>query len=194
MTGLPVSGPAAGRYIESDHAALMAVPLWIMHAIRHVVLDLGCTRPIRSRLAIKRFPKHAWYYGITSEFCRCNNFWVFSNSETETCLENCFALFIFQQVQPLLTCLRKVMYLFCFRFLRWQSCERLNLFSLPQMTKLQMKVARDYSTWSSKKTRLHAQSQPVFHSSIVFRNGTYCVAHDEFDVSAYETIVTHRNM
>ena len=38
----------------------------------HVVLDLGCTRPIGSRVAIRRFQKHALYYGITTEFCRCN--------------------------------------------------------------------------------------------------------------------------
>ena len=50
-----------------------------------VVLDLGCTRSIGSRTAIEILKKHAWYYGITTEFCRCNKSFVFANSETETC-------------------------------------------------------------------------------------------------------------
>ena len=37
----------------------------------------------------KRFQKHALTYGITQEFCRCNNSFVFANSETETCWESC---------------------------------------------------------------------------------------------------------
>ena len=52
-------------------------------------LDLGCTRSIGSTAAIKRFQKHALYYGIRTEFCPCNKSFVFANSEMETCLENC---------------------------------------------------------------------------------------------------------
>ena len=58
-----------------------------------LVLDLGCTRSIGSRTAIERFKKHAWYHCITTEFCRCNESFVFANSETETCIESCFIHF-----------------------------------------------------------------------------------------------------
>ena len=59
----------------------------------HVVLDLGWTRSVGSRAAIKRFQKHALYCGITREFCRCNKSFVFANSETETCWESCIIRF-----------------------------------------------------------------------------------------------------
>ena len=55
--------------------------------------DLGCTRSIGSRAAIEILKKHAWYYGTTTEFCRCNKSLVFANSETETCMESCSILF-----------------------------------------------------------------------------------------------------
>ena len=58
-----------------------------------VVLDLGCTRSIGSRTAIEILKKHAWHYGITTEFCRCNRSFVFANSETETCKESCIIHF-----------------------------------------------------------------------------------------------------
>ena len=91
MTGLPVSGlDDAGWYSARAHTAWMAVPsLNLAYHPTHVVLDLGCTRSIGSRSAIKRFQKHAWYYGITTEFCRCNQSFVFANSETVTCKEGC---------------------------------------------------------------------------------------------------------
>ena len=54
----------------------------------HVVLDLGCTRSIESRAPIERFKKHAWYYGISTEFCRCDKSFVFANSETGTCKDS----------------------------------------------------------------------------------------------------------
>ena len=44
-----------------------------------------CTRSIGSRTAIRRFQKYALFYGITTEFCRCNKSFVSANSETETC-------------------------------------------------------------------------------------------------------------
>ena len=55
----------------------------------HVVLDFGCTRSIGSRAAIERLKNHAWYYGIATEFGRCNESFVFANSETETYMESC---------------------------------------------------------------------------------------------------------
>ena len=68
---------------------MASVPLDHANHPTHVVLDLGCTRSIGSRAAIKRFQKHALYYGITTEFCRCKNPVVFANSETESCCKSC---------------------------------------------------------------------------------------------------------
>ena len=68
---------------------MASAPLNLANHPTHVVLDLGCTRSIGSRAAIKRFEKHAWYYGMTTEFCRCNKSFVFANSETETCWASC---------------------------------------------------------------------------------------------------------
>ena len=59
----------------------------------HVVLDLGCTRSIGSRAVIERLKKHAWYYGVTTEFRRCSESFAFANSETETCMESCIIHF-----------------------------------------------------------------------------------------------------
>ena len=67
----------------------MTAPLNLANHPTHVVLDLGCTRSIGSRAAIKRFQMHAWYYSITTEFCRCNKSFVFANTETETFVESC---------------------------------------------------------------------------------------------------------
>ena len=81
--------PAAGWYSTKAQTAWMAVPSWnLAYHPTHVVLDLGCTRSIGSRSAIERCRKHSWYYGRTTEFCRCNKSFVFANSETETCLES----------------------------------------------------------------------------------------------------------
>ena len=63
---------------------------WILaNHSTHVVLDLGCTRSTGWRAAIKRFQKRTLYHGVTTEFCPCNTSFVFANSETETCWENC---------------------------------------------------------------------------------------------------------
>ena len=37
--------------------------------------------------------EHAWYYGITTEFCRSYKSFVFANSETEACKESCMIHF-----------------------------------------------------------------------------------------------------
>ena len=74
----------------TGHRAWMAsVPLNLANHPTHVVLDLGCTRSIGSRAAVRRFQKYALYYGITTEFCPCNKSFVFANSGTETCWESC---------------------------------------------------------------------------------------------------------
>ena len=84
------SSTSATGWSCTRHTAWMAsVPLNLANHPTHVVLDLGCTRSVGSRAAIKRFQKHALYYGITREFCRCNKSFVFANSETETCWESC---------------------------------------------------------------------------------------------------------
>ena len=76
------------------HTAWMtSVPLHLANHPTHVVLDLGCTRSIGSGATIKRFQKHALYYDLTTEFCRCNKSFVFANSETETCWESCIIHF-----------------------------------------------------------------------------------------------------
>ena len=59
----------------------------------HVVLDLGCTRSFGSRKTIRRFQTDALYSGITTGFCPCSKFFVFANSEAETCRENCLIHF-----------------------------------------------------------------------------------------------------
>ena len=82
--------------------------------------------------------KHAWYCGITTEFCLCNTSFVFANSETE---KKKVALFTFQQIHhvlPSLMCLRQVMCPSCFPSLRWKTwVELLN--------------------WIQKGTKLHVQ-------------------------------------
>ena len=72
---------------------MVATPLNLASHPTHVVLDLGCTQSIGSRAAIERFKKRARYHGITTEFCRCNESFVFANSETETCMDSCIIHF-----------------------------------------------------------------------------------------------------
>ena len=72
---------------------MASVPLNLAHHPTHVVLDLGCTRSIGSKAAIREFQKYALYYGITTEFCPCNKPFVFANSETVTSWESCLIHF-----------------------------------------------------------------------------------------------------
>ena len=77
--------PDAGWfYTKALSAWMLATSLNLANHPGHVVQDLGCTRSIGSRATIQRFKKHAWYYGIATEFCSCNKSFVFANSETET--------------------------------------------------------------------------------------------------------------
>ena len=64
-------------------ATLRHTWFWILAA--HGRLD--------QRAAIESFKRHAWYCGITTEFCRCNKSFEFANSETETCKESCIIHF-----------------------------------------------------------------------------------------------------
>ena len=80
--------PDAKWFCTKAHTAWMvATPLNLANHPTRVVLDVGCTRSIGSRAAIGRSKKHAWYYGITTEFCRCIKSVVFSNCETQSCME-----------------------------------------------------------------------------------------------------------
>ena len=80
--------PHAGWFCTRTNTAwMMATPKNLANNLTHVVLEFGCTQSIGSRAAIERFKKHAWYYGITTKFCRGNVSVVFANSETETCKE-----------------------------------------------------------------------------------------------------------
>ena len=86
--------PDVGWFCTKSYTAWMvATPLNLVNHPTHFVLDLGCTRSIGLRTAIEILKKHAWYYGITTEFCRCNQSFVFANSETETCKESCIIHF-----------------------------------------------------------------------------------------------------
>ena len=77
------STSATGWSCSRAYAAWMAsAPVNLANHPTHVVLDLGCTRSTGSRAAIKLFQKHALFYGMTTEFCRCNKSSVFANSET----------------------------------------------------------------------------------------------------------------
>ena len=81
-------------WYNSRHFAWIAsVPLELAHHPTHVVLDLGCTRSVGSRTAIRRFQKYALYHGFTAKFCPCNMSFVFANSDTETCWESCIIQF-----------------------------------------------------------------------------------------------------
>ena len=111
----------------------------MLPTIQHVVLDLGCTRSIGSRSAIERFKKHAWYHGITTEFCSCNKSFVFANSETETCMESCIVHF--PTTPP---CSTKVDVL--------ETGDVPILFSLPQMKTWVLPL-----DWIQNETKLHVQ-------------------------------------
>ena len=68
---------------------MASVPLDLAHHPTHVVLNLGCTRSVGSRKAIRRFQKHALYFGSTTDIFPCNMSFVFAKSETETGRESC---------------------------------------------------------------------------------------------------------
>ena len=72
------------RTLNGTHTAWMAsAPLNLANHPKHVVLDLGSTRSIGSRTALRMFQKDALYHGILaiSPF-------VSANSETEACWES----------------------------------------------------------------------------------------------------------
>ena len=85
--------PDAGWFCTRTYTAWMVATLLNLANHPTRVVDLGCTRSIGSRAAIERFKKHAWHYGITTEFCRCNKSFVFANSGTEACKESCIIHF-----------------------------------------------------------------------------------------------------
>ena len=128
---------------------------------RTLFWDLGCTRSLGSRAAIKRFQNHALYYGIATKFCRCNKSFVFANSESETSLESC--TLHFPTTPP---CSTRV--------------DVLILFSLPQMKNLGTTIDLD--------PKGDDIACPAFwlvrFSSRRLHNGRYCFGLDESCVSA----------
>ena len=93
---------------DSRPAWIVATPLNLANHPFHV-MDLGCKRSIGSRTAVERLKKHAWYCGITTEYCRCEKSVVFANSETN--LQGKLHYQLFQQlhhVLPRLMYLRQV--------------------------------------------------------------------------------------
>ena len=78
---------AAGWFRTEAHTAWMVTtPLNLANHPTHVVLDLGCILSIGSRVAIERFKKHR-------NFAVEKKSVVFTNSETETCMESCIVHF-----------------------------------------------------------------------------------------------------
>ena len=143
-------------WYNSRHFAWIAsVPLELAHHPTHVVLDLGCTRSIGSRTAIRRFSKYSLYCGITTEFCPCNKSFVFANSETETCRESC--ILHFPTIPP---CSTRVDVL--------ETGDGPILFSLPQMKNLGMTIELN-----RKETKLHVLLLLVLFSSEILHNGTH---------------------
>ena len=67
---------------------------WILPTIRHTLFwILAAHGQWDQERQSKRLQKHALYYGITTEFCRCKNPVVFANFATETCWESCIIHF-----------------------------------------------------------------------------------------------------
>ena len=107
-------------------------PPWILPTIRHTLFwILAVHVRLDQKRQSKRFQKHALYYGITTEFCRCN--------KSLSCLPNLrrrpvgkVVLSIFRQhlcVQPEWTFLR--------------TGDVPVLFSLPEMKNLEMTIELD---------------------------------------------------
>ena len=55
----------------------------------YVILDLGCTRAVGSRVAVDRLLKVAHHYKITHEILPSNSRFNFANSQKSTCTEKC---------------------------------------------------------------------------------------------------------
>ena len=146
-------------------------PLWILLTIRHVVLDLACTRSTGSRSAFERFQRQARYCRITTEVCRCDKFFVFANSKTEICLESC--IIHFPTTPPCSTTVHVLV-----------TGEVLILFSLRQMSNL----GCDCWIGSSRRQDYMPIFWFVFFCRWVFHNGTHCVGLDESSVSASDKI------
>ena len=107
---------------------------WILPTIRRTFFwILVDAQSVESRKAIRKFQKYALYYGITTEFCRCNKSFVLANSETETFLESCIRSFSDKthHVLPELMCLR------------WTAC------NYPIL--LAADAELDYCTWTGSK-------------------------------------------
>ena len=63
---------------------------WILPTIRHTLFwILAAHGQLDQERQSKGSKKRTLYHGITTEFCRCNTSFVFANSETESCWENC---------------------------------------------------------------------------------------------------------
>ena len=93
VIGIPIALMSLQRVRGSIQAWMASAHLDLAHHSTHVVLDLGCSRSFGSRKTIRRFQKYALYFGITTGFCPCSKFFVFANSEAETCRENCLVHF-----------------------------------------------------------------------------------------------------
>ena len=144
---------------------MASVPSNLANHPTHFVLDLGCTRSIGSRAAIDRFQKHALYYGITTEFCRCNRSFVFANSVTETCWES--FIIEFPTTVP---CSTRV--------------DMLETGNVPILLSLSdEEFGYDYRVTSKRRQNYMSSFWLVLFSGRIFHCGTFCVGLDESFVS-----------
>ena len=114
-----VDSSTSAWYNARHFAWIASVPPDLAHHPTHVVLDLGCTRSIGSRTAIRRLQKYALYHGMTTEFCPCNSLFCWPNLRQKRVGK--VAFFIFRQhlhVLPELMCLRRATCLSSSPFLR----------------------------------------------------------------------------
>ena len=143
---------------------MASVPLNLANHPTRVVLDLGCTGSLGSRAAIRRFQKDALYYGITTEFCRCNKCFVCANSETETCWESC--IIHFPTTPPCSTGVDVL-----------ETGNVPILFSLSQMKNLGLTWLLN---WIRRETHITCLAFGLYSfSSWILYNGTYCFGLDE---------------
>ena len=94
--------PVFGRFLDSRCWVVLHKDLYCMgggNPIESCQPSNACCSGLwlhtvdRIRAAIERFKRHAWYCGITMQFCRCDKSLMFANSETETCKESCIIHF-----------------------------------------------------------------------------------------------------
>ena len=166
-TSCSVLRGTAAWYCTGHTAWMASVPLNLANHPTHVVLDLDCTRSSGSRASIKRFQEYALYSGITTEFCCCNECFVCTNSEIQTCWES--IIFRFLTTPP---CSTRVYVL--------ETGNVPILFPLSRMKNSGTTIGLD----PKRRQNYMSSFWLVLFSSRTFHNGTHCVRFDESCVPA----------